>query len=65
MDVPEFNDELVDLIADQSDKQSGHMAIREMERIRDDNLITILRGLKANRWGAGKTLGDYEKSLTE
>ena len=65
MDVPEFNDELVDLIADQSDKQSGHMAIREMERIRDDNLITILRGLKDNRWGAGKTLDDYEKSLTE
>ena len=65
MDVPEFNDELVDLIANQSDEQSGHMSIREMERIRDDNLITILRGLKDNRWGAGKTLGDYENSLTE
>ena len=25
MDVPEFNDELVDLIAGQSDDQSGHM----------------------------------------
>ena len=63
-DVPEFNDELVDLIANQSDEQSGHMTIREMERIRDDNLITILKGLKGNRWGAGKTLDDYEASLS-
>ena len=60
MDVPDFNDELVDLIADQSDEQSGHMSIREMERIRDDNLIAILQALKGNRWGAGKILEDYE-----
>jgi len=62
-DVPEFNDELVDLIAGQSDQQSGHMSIREMERIRDDNLIAILHGLKGNNWGAGKTLARYEQQL--
>ncbi len=63
MDVPEFNDELVDLIAGQSDEQSGHMSIREMERIRDDNLIAIMHGLKANDWGAGQTLARYEQQL--
>ena len=63
MDVPEFNDELVDLIAGQSDEQSGHMSIREMERIRDDNLIAIMHGLKANNWGAGQTLARYEQQL--
>ena len=63
MDVPEFNDELVDLIAGQSDEQSGHMSIREMERIRDDNLIAILHGLKGNNWGAGQTLARYEQNL--
>jgi len=63
MDVPEFNDELVDLIAGQSDEQSGHMTIREMETIRDDNLIAIMHGLKANDWGAGKTLSNYEQRL--
>ena len=63
MDVPEFNDELVDLIAGQSDEQSGHMTIREMERIRDDNLIAIMHGLKGNNWGAGKTLDNYEQQL--
>ncbi len=63
MDVPEFTDELVDLIAGQSDEQSGHMSIREMERIRDDNLIAILHGLKGNNWGAGQTLGKHESRL--
>ena len=47
-DVPEFNDELVDLIAGQSDAQSGHHSIRELERIRDSNLIGFLRTLKDN-----------------
>ncbi len=63
MDVPEYNDELVDLIAGQSDEQSGHHSIRELERIRDDNLIAIQQALKANDWGAGQVLADYEKKL--
>ena len=63
MDVPEYNDELVDLIAGQSDEQSGHYSIRELERIRDDNLIAIQQALKANDWGAGQVLANYEKQL--
>ncbi len=61
-DVPEFNEELVDLIAGQSDAQSGHYTIRQLERIRDNNLIAILQALKTNDWGAGKTLATYEKA---
>ncbi|MBI1218938.1 MAG: carnitine 3-dehydrogenase [Rhodobacteraceae bacterium] len=60
MDVPEFNDELVDLIAGQSDAQSGHHTIRELERIRDSNLIGFLRVLKDRDWGAGKVLKDHD-----
>ena len=56
MDVPELTDALIDKIADQSDAQSGAMTIRELERTRDDNLVTILRGLKAQDYGAGKLL---------
>jgi carnitine 3-dehydrogenase len=62
-DVPEFDDELVELVAGQSDAQSGQYSIRELERIRDDNLIAILQALKVNDWGAGKTLADYERRL--
>lgn len=62
-DVPEFNDALVDLVASQSDAQSGQYTIRELERIRDDNLIAILQALKAKDWGAGRTLAAYERRL--
>ena len=65
MDVPEFNDELVDLIASQSDAQSGMHSIRELERIRDDNLLTILRGLKSQNWGAGALLKSQDKRLRD
>jgi carnitine 3-dehydrogenase len=59
-DVPEFNDELVDLIAGQSDAQSGMHTIRELERIRDQNLIGFLRVLKERNWGAGKVLLEHD-----
>lgn len=59
-DVPPFDDALVDLIAGQSDAQSGHIPIRELERIRDDNLVAIQQALKAQGWGAGQLLADYE-----
>ena len=58
MDVPEFTDELVDLIAGQSDAQSGQYTIRELERIRDDNLVGIMRALKDRDWGAGTCFKD-------
>lgn len=64
MDVPEFNDALVDLIASQSDAQSGHLSIREMERIRDDNLVSMMRALKAQNWGAGAVLKSHEAALS-
>ena len=52
MDVPEFTDDLVDMISDQSDAQSGMHSIRELERIRDNNLVGMMRALKAQGWGA-------------
>ena len=63
MDVPELTDELVQTISDQSDAQSGMHSIRELERIRDDNLVAIMQALKANDWGAGRTLSAWEAAL--
>jgi carnitine 3-dehydrogenase len=60
MDVPEFNEELVDLVASQSDAQSGMYSIRELERIRDQNLVGFLRTLKDRNWGAGKVLREHD-----
>jgi carnitine 3-dehydrogenase len=67
MDVPEFNDELVDMVAMQSDDQSGKWSIRELERIRDENLIGIMEALakaeKGKGWGAGELHNAYVKQL--
>ncbi len=62
-DVPELTDALIDTIAAQSDAQSGGYTLDELERIRDDNLVGILQALKANDWGAGKTLAEHERRL--
>ncbi len=62
MDVPEFNDALVDLVANQSDAQSGAYSIRELERIRDQNLVGFLRALKERNWGAGKVLRAHDEA---
>ena len=63
MDVPEFTDELVDLIAGQSDAQSGQYSIRELERQRDDNLVGMMRILRKNNHGAGAVIAAHEAQL--
>ncbi len=63
MDVPELTDELIDKIASQSDAQSGAYSIRELERIRDRNLVAILRALKERHWGAGEVLAQHDERV--
>ncbi len=63
MDVPEWTDALIDRIADQSDAQSGQYSIRELERIRDNNLVAIMRGLKHQNRGVGMLLKSHDTAL--
>ncbi|MDP9810508.1 carnitine 3-dehydrogenase [Rhizobium tibeticum] len=66
-DVVDLDDALVEKIGQQSDEQADGLSIRELERIRDENLTRILQALKAGNggqgWGAGKLLKDFEHSL--
>jgi len=63
MDVPELTDELIDTIADQSDAQSGHKTIRELERLRDNNLVAIMRALKGQDAAAGALLNSHQATM--
>ncbi|MCC1491899.1 carnitine 3-dehydrogenase [Cognatishimia sp. F0-27] len=63
MDVPEFDDALVDLISDQSDSQSGGYSIRGLERLRDDNLVAILRALKGQDAAAGRIIAEHDARM--
>ena len=50
-----------------NDAQAGDLSIRDLERIRDDNLVAILQALKGGDdgagWGAGKLLKAFEERL--
>ena len=56
MDTPELTPELVAEIGEQSDAQSGHLSIAELEDARDQNLVAILAALAGNEWGAGQVV---------
>lgn len=56
MDTPDFTPELVDTIVEQSNEQSGEYDVRELERIRDKNVVGFLKVLEQNEWGAGRTI---------
>ena len=63
MDVPELTDELIQKIADQSDAQSGMHSIRELERIRDENLVAMMRALKGRGRAAGEIISAHEATF--
>ncbi len=65
MDVPDLTPALVQRIADQSDAQSGALSIRALERLRDRNLVALLRALKGEGSAAGKLLLDHDATLEE
>jgi len=62
-DVPSLSEELVSTIASQSDAQSGVYSVRELERIRDDNLLAILGALAERDWGAGEIHKRFVRQL--
>ena len=64
-DVPELTEELVQKIASQSDAQSGDYSLRELEAIRDRNLLGILRVLKERNWAAGEGLNQHDAFLRQ
>lgn len=67
-DVPDLDDALVDRIAGQSDAQAAGLSVRELERIRDDNLVGIMEALERadeSGWGAGALLREAKRRMRE
>ena len=65
MDTPDFTPELVDTIVAQSDQQSGAHTVRELERIRDKNIVGFLKVLETNNWSAGKAVAAQRARSTD
>ena len=65
MDVPELDEALLDKIVAQSDAQAGASSIRDLERLRDDCLVSVLQGLRGHDFAGGAVLKAYETALHE
>jgi carnitine 3-dehydrogenase len=63
LEAPDLTDELADRIAEQSDDQAGGVSIRELERLRDNCLVSILAALRRSDFAAGATLRRYGEEL--
>ena len=62
-DVPELTDELLDRLVIQSDEQAAGRSIRELEALRDDCLVAVMRGLADVGFGAGEVVVEHEERL--
>jgi carnitine 3-dehydrogenase len=65
LEAPELTEALIDRVSRDSDDQAAGMSIRDLERTRDDCLIAVLGGLRAQDYGAGAVLKAYETALFE
>ena len=64
-DVPDLDAALIEKIASQSDAQSGHLSINELEQRRDNNLVAIIRALKSTNSGAGELINAIDARLNQ
>jgi carnitine 3-dehydrogenase len=62
-DVPELTDELLETLERQSDEQAAGRTTSELERLRDDCLVSVLQALRVHDVGAGASLREYEEAL--
>jgi carnitine 3-dehydrogenase len=64
-DVPDLDEALLDKIVEQSDAQANGESVADLERLRDDCLVAVLRGLAGTGFGAGEVLALTERALYE
>ena len=63
LEAPALTEELAARIAAQSDAQAAGRTIRELVRVRDDCLVSVMQGLRTHDHGAGAVLRAYEAKL--
>lgn len=60
-DVPSLDAALLDKLVAQSDAQAAGRSTAELEQVRDDCLVAVLRGLRGEGFGAGETIAETER----
>jgi carnitine 3-dehydrogenase len=65
LEAPELSEELIDRMVEGTQAQAAGRSIRELERLRDDYLVSIQQVLRQFNIGAGATLRALEERLYE
>ena len=60
LEAPELTEQLVEAMVDGTARQAGERSIAELERSRDDYLVSVMRALRAHGVGAGEVLAAHE-----
>ena len=58
LEAPELTDELIDRLVEGTREQAGGKSVKELERLRDNCLIDIMRALQKYDIGAGQVLAE-------
>ena len=58
--APELTDELVEAMAAGCEAQADARSVAEMERLRDDSLLAVMRALRPSGIGAGRLVAERE-----
>lgn len=58
LEAPELTDALIDKLASGTAQQAGGRTVKELERLRDDCLVSIIQALRRHGVSAGKSLAD-------
>ncbi len=64
-DVPQLDEQLIDKVVAQSDAQAQGRTIEQLTQIRDDCLVSVMLGLKGERFGAGEDVARAEQELLD
>ena len=60
LEAPELTEQLIDSMVAGAQEQAGDRSIEELERLRDDYLVAIMKALRAVDIGAGKIFAQRE-----
>ena len=58
LEAPELSDQLIDRVASGTERQAAGRSVKELERLRDDCLVSIMEALRDHGVGAGNTLAE-------
>ncbi len=61
LEAPELTETLIDRMVEGTQAQAGNKTVKELEQIRDNCLVDIMRALEKHDIAAGKVLKDDEK----